>query len=30
LDFISYGDINSIPPHWYMPNNSYKFFNFKN
>lgn len=30
LDFISYGDINLTPPHWYMPNNSYKFFNFKN
>lgn len=30
LDFISYGDINLIPPHWYLPNNSYKFFNFKN
>lgn len=30
LDFISYGDINLIPSHWYMPINSYKFFNFKN
>lgn len=29
LDFVSDGDINKIPLHWYLPINSEKKFNFK-